>query len=161
EPRTQTAEAEVAAYADRVRQVEAATEARLEAARAAIGALREQALQARAALHERREILLAELKVFEDSTRERLDTLLTTFAALGLGLEEQARDLATSLQALSERAAEGMRERFAREALARLGEAAERLKEGIRAVEEFALEQEGRLQKAFETLAGLMKAAHD
>jgi hypothetical protein len=54
-----------------------------------------------------------------------------------------------------------MRERFAREALARLGEAAERLKEGIRAVEEFALEQEGRLKKAFETLEGLMKAAHD
>ena len=161
EPRAQAAEADVAAYADRIRQVEAATEARLEAARAGISALREQALQSRAALRERREILMAEFRVFEDSIRERLDTLLKTFAALGLGLEEQVRDLAGALQTLSERAAEGMRDRFARESLVRLGEAAERLKEGMKAAEEFAHEQEGRLNRTFETLAALMKSDHD
>ncbi|HXB56430.1 MAG TPA: hypothetical protein VN461_16780 [Vicinamibacteria bacterium] len=161
EPRAQAAEADVAAYADRVRQLEAATEARQEAARAALGALREQAAAARTTLRDRRSLLLAELRVFEESLRERLDALLKTFEALGLGLQEQARDLAGALNSLSERAALGLRERFAREALVRLAESAEGLKGGMRAAEEFAQEQERRLQKAFETLSDLMKATND
>jgi hypothetical protein len=161
EPRAQAAEADVAAYADRVRQLEAATEARLEAARAAMGALREQAAAARTTLRDRRSLLLAELRVFEESVRERLDALLKTFEALGLGLQEQARDLAGALHSLSERAAGGLKERFAHEALVRLSESAEGLKEGMKAAEEFAHEQEGRLHKTFEMLADLMKATHD
>jgi hypothetical protein len=161
EPRAQAAEADVAAYADRVRQLEAATEARQEAARAALGALREQAAAARTTLHDRRGVLFAELRVFEESLRERLDALVKTFEALGLGLQEQARDLAGALHSLSERAAGGLRERFAREALVRLAEAAEGLKEGMKAAEEFAQEQERRLEKTFETLSDLMKATND
>jgi conserved oligomeric Golgi complex subunit 6 len=161
EPRAQAAEADVAAYADRVRQLEAATEARLEAARAAMGALREQAAAARTTLRDRRSLLLAELRVSEESVRERLDALLKTFEALGLGLQEQARDLAGALHSLSERAAGGLKERFAREALVRLAESAEGLKEGMKAAEEFAQEQERRLDKTFEMLADLMKATHD
>jgi hypothetical protein len=161
EPRAQAAEADVAAYADRVRQLEAATEARLEAARAATGALREQAAAARTTLRDRRGLLLAELGVFEETIRERLDSLLKTFEALGLGLQEQAHDLAGALHSLSERAAGGLKERFAREALVRLAESAEGLKEGIKAAEEFAQEQERRLHKTFEMLSDLMKANHD
>jgi hypothetical protein len=161
EPRIQAAEADVAAYAERVRQLEAATEARLQAARGAAAALREQAASARAALRERRAILLAELRAFEETVRERLDTLQKTFEALGQGLQEQTSELVGSLETLSESAAAGLRERFAREALARLGESAEHLKEGMRAAEEFAHEQEGLLKKAFEALSNLMNAAHD
>jgi hypothetical protein len=69
--------------------------------------------------------------------------------------------LAGALHSLSERAAGGLRERFAREALVRLAEAAEGLKEGMKAAEEFAQEQERRLEKTFETLSDLMKATND
>ena len=124
-------------YSLQVRELEDASEARLAAARERIGAFREQVGGVRRDVAERREVLIASLRGFEASARQRLDVLTETYDNLTVVMREQLTEVQTTLRSLTDQLTTDINRRLGQDALEALSNSSEPLKDAMEEMEEF------------------------
>jgi hypothetical protein len=124
-------------YSLQVRELEQSSDARLAAARERIGAFHEQVGGVRRDVAERRELLIASLRGFEMSARQRLDTLTETYENLALVVREQLADVQTTLRSLTDQLTTDINRRLGQDTLEALANSAEPLKDAMEEIEAF------------------------
>lgn len=124
-------------YTEQVRELEAASETGLVAARERIAAFHEQVNGVRTAIGERREVLLASLRGLELSARERLDTLMQGYDTVVSIVRDQANDVQTSLRSLCDQVANSVTRKLGQEVVEVLSASADPLKAAMADLETF------------------------
>jgi hypothetical protein len=124
-------------YAARVREVESASRARLDAARQAVTSFRGMVEASRGGLYQRREVLLAMMKQMELDGRQRLDLIVQAYDGVAALVQEQLSGLQATLTALTDQAVAGLARRLSHDAVESLEKAAEPLRDAISDLERF------------------------
>lgn len=124
-------------YAEHVRDVEASSRARLEAARQAVASFRAMVDASRGGLYERREVLLATLKQMEMDGRQRLDYVVQAYDGVAALVQDQVAELQATLRALTDQAVAGLGRRLSQDAVESLEKAADPLRDAISDLERF------------------------
>ena len=100
-----------------MRDLEAAAEARLDAARQEIAGFTRLVDDAREAMTQRREALVAQIRAIEDGARARLDYLTQTYDLMAQQVQEQVADLSATLASLAEQVSAGVARRLGQDAV--------------------------------------------
>ena len=124
-------------YSLQVRELEESSETRLAAARERITAFREQVGGVRRDVAERRELLIASLRGFEMSARQRLDTLTETYENLALVVRDQLAEMHTTIKSLTDQLTTDITRRLGQDVMEALNNSAEPLKDAMEEMEAF------------------------
>lgn len=154
EERGAQASAGIARSAARVRDLEAAAEARLAGARQEIAGFTRLVDDAREAMTQRREALVAQLRAVEEGARARLDYLMQTYDLMAQQVQEQVADLSTALASLAGQVSDGIGRRLGRDAVDAMQAASEPLSDAIAALDELARRTRRAADERFDEIGG-------
>jgi hypothetical protein len=133
---TQTAEG-ISRAGLRIRDLEAAAEARLNHSRQEIAAFRQLVDDGRAAVNDRRNTLIVQMRQLEESGRARLDYVLQTYETMAQNVQEQVADLQATLKSLTEQVSAGVSRRLGQDAVEALQQSCEPRRRAIGELDEF------------------------
>lgn len=154
EERGAQAAAGIARSAGRVRDLEAAAEARLTGARQEIAGFARLVDDAREAMTQRREALVAQIRAIEDGARARLDYLAQTYDLMAQQVQEQVADLSATLASLTSQASTGVERRLGQDAVDALAAAAEPFMEAIAALDDLSRRTRRASDERFDEIGG-------
>jgi hypothetical protein len=154
EERGAQAAAGIARSAGRVRDLEAAAEARLTGARQEIAGFARLVDDAREAMTQRREALVAQIRAIEDGARARLDYLAQTYDLMAQQVQEQVADLSATLASLTSQASTGVARRLGQDAVDALAAAAEPFMEAIAALDDLSRRTRRASDERFDEIGG-------
>jgi hypothetical protein len=148
----QSAAAALTSYTERVRALEAATDARVTESTRAVEALAQQADDVRRRLAARGDALLAQLHYLEESARYQMHVLMLGYDGLIEALQEQAGAIQVSAKSLSDQAVAETTRRLAREALDTLHDSAKPLRKVMEELLEWGKRGHGNHRDRFDEL---------
>jgi hypothetical protein len=137
----------------RLRELEAAAEARLVRARQEIAAFRTLVDDGRAAMAERRDALLLQMRQLEHGARARLDYLLSTYDTMVQNVREQAAEVQGALKSLSDQVADGVARRLGQDAVEALQQSCAPLQQAIEDLETFGRSTRGDCESRFDEIS--------
>jgi hypothetical protein len=154
EERGEQASQGIARSAGRVRDLEAAAEARLQGARQEIASFTRLVDDAREAMAQRREALVGQIRAIEEGARTRLEYLMQTYDLMAQQVQEQVADLSATLASLAEQVSAGVARRLGQDAVDALQAAVEPLTDAIAAIDDLARRTRRSSDERFDQIAG-------
>jgi chromosome segregation ATPase len=154
EERGEQASQGISRSAARVRDLEAAAEARLQGARQEIASFTRLVDDAREAMAQRREALVGQIRAIEEGARTRLEYLMQTYDLMAQQVQEQVADLSATLASLAEQVSAGVARRLGQDAVDALHAAVEPLTDAIAAIDDLARRTRRSSDERFDQIAG-------
>jgi hypothetical protein len=161
EQRGEQASEGIARAGQRVRELEAAAEARLLHARREIAAFRGLIDDGRAAVTERRNALLIHMRQLEEGARARVDYVAQTYDTMARNVQEQASEVQAALKSLSEQVAAGVTRRLGHDAVEALQQSCEPLRQAIDELDAFGRRTRGDCDDRFDEIADQVEKVTD
>lgn len=137
----------------RIREIEAAAEARLAHSRQEIAAFRALVDDGRVAVTERRNHLIVQMRQLEEGARARLEYVTQTYDTMTQNVQEQVAEVQSTLKSLSDQVAAGVARRLGQDAVEALQQSCEPLRQAIDELDSFGRKTRRHCDERFDEIA--------